>query len=143
MKKTHNHSQFWTLFAQMPGADKEQIVWEASNMLTNSLNDFLENNPSGYKSMIAKMQNAISTAKKPNENITLYRSGVLTRLQKYGVDTTNWTKVNAFLKQPQVAGKVLYELSIDEMRALITKLESMIAKKKVKDAELKRQTQMN
>lgn len=143
MKKTHNHSQFWTLFAQMPGADKEQLIWEASNMLTTSLNDFLEKNPSGYKSMIAKMQNAVSTSKTPNENIKLYRSGVLTRLQKYGVDTTNWTKVNAFLKQPQVAGKVMYELSVDEMRALITKLESMIAKKKVKDAELKRQTQMN
>ena len=143
MKKTHNHSQFWTLFAQMPGADKDQLVWESSNMLTNSLTDFLEKNPSGYKSMIAHMQNAISTAKCPNENIKLYRSGVLKRLQKYGVDTTDWTKINAFLKQPQITGKVMYQLSIDEMRTLITKLESMITKKKTIDAERKRQEQMN
>lgn len=142
MKKTHNHSQFWTLFAQMPGADKEQLIWEASNMFTTSLTDFWENRPSDYKCMISKMKNAVSTAKKPNENIKLYRSGVLTRLQKYGVDTTNWTKVNAFLKQPKIAGKVIYELSIDELKLLIPKLESMITKKKVKASEINRlQTQ--
>lgn len=150
MKKTQNHSQFWTLFRQLPGVDlsdvqtcKDDYVWQASNMLTTSLNDFLERNPTGYKQMISKLQNAITTAKNANVDIKLYRSGVLTRLQKYGVDTTNWTKVNAFLKQPQVAGKVMYELSVDEMRSLITKLESMIAKKRAKDAETNRQMQMN
>ena len=93
--------------------------------------------------MIDKLQNAVNTAKNANGDIKIYRSGVLTRLQKYGVDTTNWTKVNAFLKQPQVAGKVMYELSVPELRNLITKLESMIAKKKAKDNETKRQMQMN
>lgn len=150
MRKTQNHSQFWTLFRQLPGVDlndvntcKDDYVWQASNMLTTSLNDFLERNPSGYKQMIAKLQNAVTTAKNTNGDIKIYRSGVLTRLQKYGVDTTNWTKVNAFLKQPQVAGKVMYELSVPELRNLITKLESMIAKKKAKDNETKRQMQMN
>lgn len=56
------------------------------------------------------------------------RSGVLKRLQKLGIDTTNWTNVNTFLCDPRIAGKSLYELSGDELQSLIPKLESILKK---------------
>lgn len=56
------------------------------------------------------------------------RSGVLKRLQKLGVDTTNWVAVNTFLRNPRIAGKSLYELSGDELQSLIPKLESILKK---------------
>lgn len=144
MKKTANHSQFYALFAQMPGADKEQLIWEASNMLTTSLTDFLDKNPSGYKAMIAAMHRAVANMHKPdNADIKIYRSALLKRLQKYGIDTTDWNKVNGFLRQPRVAGKVMYDLSIDEIKSLIPKLEAINAKRKSEQAEVERMKQMN
>lgn len=56
------------------------------------------------------------------------RSAVLHRLQKIGVDTTDWKAVNAYLRSPRISGKALYELDIDELSALIPKLENIIKK---------------
>lgn len=65
------------------------------------------------------------------------RSAILNRLQRYGVDTTSWARVNQFLQQPRIAGKRLYEMSIDEMRSLIPKLEMILQKaEKAKDKEM-------
>ena len=55
----------------------------------------------------------------------------LKRMQQIGVDTTDWSLVNAFLRHPRIAGKPLYELDGDELEALIPKLESI--KKKLKE----------
>ena len=70
------------------------------------------------------------------EKITLrslkwQRSAVLKRMQQIGVDTTDWTQVNAFLRQPRIAGKNLYQLDSEELSALIPKLEAI--KKKLKE----------
>lgn len=59
------------------------------------------------------------------------RSAVLKRMQQIGVDTTDWNRVNAFLRQPRIAGKPLYELDGQELDELIPKLESI--KKKMKE----------
>lgn len=58
------------------------------------------------------------------------RSAVLKRLQQIGVDTTRWDTVNAFLRNPRIAGKPLYELDSEELAALIPKLESIKQKQK-------------
>ena len=58
------------------------------------------------------------------------RSAVLKRLQKIGIDTTEWSNVNAYLQSPRIAGKPLYKLDSEELAALIPKLESMLKKKK-------------
>lgn len=59
------------------------------------------------------------------------RSAVLKRMQQIGVDTTDWSLVNAFLRHPRVAGKPLYELDGQELDELIPKLEAI--KKKMKE----------
>ena len=144
MKKTQNHSQFYVLLAKMPGVEKEELVWEASHMLTTSLSEFLDKNPSGYKAMIANMHRTIAKMRPQNNtDIKIYRSALLKRMQKYGIDTTDWTKVNGFLKQPKIAGKVMYDLSIDEIKNLISKMESIMTKRNIERAEIKRLEQLN
>ena len=151
MKKTQNHSKFWSLLRQLPGVDlndvntcKDDYVWQSSNMLTTSLSEFLDKNPSGYKAMIANMHRTIASMRPQNNtDIKIYRSALLKRMQKYGIDTTDWTKVNGFLRQPKIAGKVMYDLTIDEIKALITKMESIMSKKDKERAEIKRLEQLN
>lgn len=57
------------------------------------------------------------------------RSIVLTLLNQYGIYVTNndWGRVNAFLSNPRIAGKLLPMMSIEEMKALQRKLRVMIA----------------
>ena len=71
------------------------------------------------------------------------RSAILHRLQKHGVDTTQWANVNSFMENPRIAGKRLYDMSDDEMRAFIPKMESILAKDTQYNREIERQAQLN
>lgn len=123
---------FFSLLRQMPGAEKEQIVWQYSGMLTTSLREFYAKKPEEYRRMLADLQLKINVGRSGvDPTIKSLRSSILHRLQKHGVDTTNWGKVNAFLAQPRIAGKMLFEMNADEMRKLIGKLEIIL----IKDAE--------
>ena len=53
------------------------------------------------------------------------RSSALHQLQKYGVDTTDWTKVNAFCQDTRIAGKPFKDLDFDELAALTRKMRAI------------------
>lgn len=59
------------------------------------------------------------------------KSVSLTILQRMGIYQNNrdWNQVNQFLLNPRVAGKLLYELNADELRALNKKLRGIERKK--------------
>ena len=60
------------------------------------------------------------------EQIKKARSSVLLRIGRLGINTIdNWDEVNAFLLSPKIAGKLLYEMSLDELKALVKKLEAI------------------
>jgi hypothetical protein len=133
------YDRFFALLNQMPADDKaelkEQLVWQYSNMLTTSLKEFARQNPTAYKRMIAEMQVLAEKAnprRYRDRETKRLRSAILHRMQKYGIDTTSWAVVNKFLEQPRIAGKRLYDLSIDEMTGLIPKLDSMLHKQMLK-----------
>lgn len=135
-KNYNPHSQFYVLLASMPGADKEELVWEYSHKLTTSLAEFYKTKPAQYKKMISDMQRTISQSAKPDDRTKLIidrelkrrRSAILLRIQKLGVDTTNWNAVNKFMRNPRIAGKTLGEMDTEEMDLLIPKLESILKK---------------
>jgi len=139
MKGTHD--KFFALLRQIPGATKESIVWQYSNMLTTSLREFYDKRPEDYKRMIADLQikvNKISGHYNSDAEIKKLRSAVLHRLQKHGIDTTDWGRVNIFLQQPRIAGKMLFEMTATEMKSLISKLESILSKDAViRDQEIR------
>ena len=146
MIKHGTFDKFFALLAKMPGADKDELIWSASGMLTTSLREFHEKNPEGFKRMLANMQIEVNKNSLANEQrlmIKSLRSSILTRLQKHGVDTTDWACINKFLERPQIAGKRLYDMSIEEMRALIPKLESILRKDLLKREEESRFAKMN
>jgi hypothetical protein len=69
-----------------------------------------------------------------NPAIKAWRSNVLVHLTKYGIYSTNadWPKVNRFLMDKRVAGKLLYEMSVPEMQTLFKKLIAMAKKRQEK-----------
>ena len=148
MKNTKNKfGQFYGILSRMHGADKEEIIWEYSNMLATSVSEFAAMNPQAYKAMLADLETKFP-AEKPNRDMALreqkrLRSAILHRLQVYGVDTTNWATVNDFLSSDKIAGKRLYEMTNEEMVELIKKLEKILLKDATKRAKINRLMQNN
>lgn len=62
------------------------------------------------------------------KNLKFYRSAVLKRLQKMGINTSDWGRVNAFLSDRRIAGQPLYAMSVETMKKLIPKLEKLCEK---------------
>ncbi len=153
-KSQNIHGRFYGLLSQMNGAEKDQIVWQYSNMLTTSLAEFLQKNPQGYARMIKEMQSTVDQITQGKEKVEKKayiaerelkkrRSSILLRLQKAGINTTDWQAVNQFMRNPKIAGKTLGEMSTDEMDLLIPKLEAILAKDKLERERLIRIAQAN
>jgi hypothetical protein len=60
-----------------------------------------------------------------------WRSVVLTLCNKYGVYVTNndWTEVNSLLLEKRVAGKMLYEMSKEELQSAALRLRVILTKR--------------
>jgi len=73
------------------------------------------------------------------------RSQCLTVLQQMGVYSTNddWSRVNEYLMQPKIAGKLLFKMNTDELKTLHRKLCSIRDKEAVKWEEINRIAQWN
>lgn len=80
-----------------------------------------------------------------SEHVRRQRAALLALLNKLGIYTTNgdWAAVNAYLMNPRIAGKLMFNMSSDEMNVLEKKLRSILAKKEQADAEINRQKLLN
>lgn len=147
--KANVHARFHVLLRQIPQADKEEFIWQYSHLKTTSLSEFYESNPAQYRQMINDMQKLVNEMDRRKSNdaktaeLKKLRSAILCRLQKHGIDTTDWDRVNPFMSQPRIAGKTLGKMSIEEMKEFISKMESILAKDKVKQKKIERLTQLN
>jgi hypothetical protein len=69
------------------------------------------------------------------DSLRLRRSICLKLMQKLGVDTTNWARINDFSRHPRIAGKDFAKISIDELLELEKKLRSILRKGGLKPKE--------
>lgn len=69
-----------------------------------------------------------------NKEVKKWRSNIILVLTDLGVykDKESWPQVNHYLLDERIAGKVMYELSVDEMKALHRKLLGILEKHKRK-----------
>lgn len=138
---TRNYSRFFALLKQMPGnADKDDLIWQFTSLRTNSLRDMTAVE---YDSLVNHMAGIVEQNKPDEQKIKKLRSGILTRLQRHGVNTTDWAAVNRFMLDPRIAGKALYQMSIDEMQKLIPRLEQILIKDRARKNEISRQAFLN
>lgn len=138
MNKTGNYAEFYALLKKLPGATnglKEDLVMQFTNGRTSSLREM---KPHEYKAMCASMREAnIGMDEKVfSEEIKRRRSAVLKRMQKLGIDTTEWSNVDNFCLNPRIAGKRFAKLSIEDLALLVPKLESMLRKDEKKRMEV-------
>lgn len=139
MKAKRNFSRFYAI-ARAQGIDlaeaKEALVLQFTDGRSSSLRDMTD---AEYDEMCDAMQYGHHREQESQAVIDRRRkarSAVLNRMQRLGVDTTDFNKVDAFCKNPRIAGKTFREISIEELEALVPKLEA-IARKPKKQQEPK------
>lgn len=136
-KRKRNYSRFYAL-AKEKHIDLEQhkevLVSQFTDGRTSSLREMTI---AEYEDMCDCLQ----SGKQRGESSEAYqarlrkaRSAVLNRMQRLGVDTSDKTfaAVNKFCMNPRISGKPFGLLTIDELEALIPKLEAILRKPKVR-----------
>ena len=65
------------------------------------------------------------------------RSLCLKLMQKAGIDTTDWQRINAFCRNPKIAGKEFAQLGVKDLDALQVKLRAIMSKGGLRPAKEK------
>ena len=132
MNKPENYAAFYGLLNRMNPDDKEElkkhIVSECTSGRTDSLKEM---NLKEYRIALSAMEKMLSPTWQEQmlRVIKKKRSSVLHQMQLYGIDTTDWNKVNAFCSDKRIAGKVFKELNVDELDELLVKIRAIRRKK--------------
>ncbi len=131
-KRPSSYARYFALAAKMSGDRKmirETLVSRFTNGRTTSLREMWDDE---YEQMCraieAEQKHGGLSEEEYRRELKAARSAVLHRLQKYGVDTLKWSYVDAFCEDPRIAGKKFAALSLEELRALVPKLEAMFRK---------------
>lgn len=131
MAKVKNYARFYALLKQMPGnynGLKDDLVDSHTSGRTSSLKEMTTGE---YETMCDSMQQSVQP-RIANTDITAtlkrYRSSVLHRMGQLGVDTSDWSAVDTFCLNSRIAGKVFRQLTIEELKALVPKLEAIMHK---------------
>lgn len=130
-----NYSKFFALMKLLPWADKEELVWRFSDGRTKSLRCMTGEE---YATMCREMERVAGYETRQQQQraaLRKARSGALRQLQLWGVDTSDWAKVNAFVEDKRIAGKLFALLTTEELNALNAKLRAMIRKRRRKEED--------
>lgn len=132
-RKTTSYARFYALLNRLPGdrtAVKEELVSRYTGGRTTSLREM---GPEEYETMCRAMEAEAThpgmTEEEYRAELRRLRSAVLKRIQRLGIDTSDWTAVDRFCGDPRICGKCFAALRLDELRALLPKLEAIAGRK--------------
>lgn len=139
--KTRNYARFYVLLNRMPSTDREELkgglIRQFSDGRTDSLKELTDKE---YTAMCDEMQRLIGGDKAREiyrEELRRKRSTVLHLMQKMGIDTADWDRVNNYCLHPRIAGKEFRKLTTDELDVLAIKLRMIRRKDMEKDSSNK------
>lgn len=138
MRRTY--ARFYVLLNRLPTTDREELKANLVSQYTNGRTDSLkEMTNKEYDAMCDAMQEqdkGYKARKIAREELRRRRSAALHLLQKNGIDTTDWNRINQYCVNPRIAGKPFGKLTIDELDLLCIKLRMIIRKDNNTDKSL-------
>ena len=126
MANPKDYGRFWAVFNRLTiRGDREecrrQIVSQYTRGRTDSLKDMTAQE---YAACIAGMEAQSGSV----EALKKWRSSCLRLMQQLGIDTTDWSAVDAFCLDPRIAGKRFAWLDHHELEDLQRKLRAIRGK---------------
>lgn len=129
-----NYHRFYASFNRLPGGDHE-------DMKESLVSSFTDGRTTSLKEMTSKEYDALCASLEERtgwkEQLRQKRSLCLKLMQKAGIDTTDWARVNDFCRNPRIAGKVFARLGMKDLEALQVKLRAIMHKDGLKPARAK------
>lgn len=118
-----NFARFYSLLNKLPyDGDREELKREIIMQCTENRTDSLkELTRSEYEVCCAAIDTLIGYTAKQKR----LRSECLKLMQKLGLDTTDWARINDFCRNPRIAGKPFARLKIEELKELAIKLRTI------------------
>ncbi|WP_226943487.1 hypothetical protein [Pseudoprevotella muciniphila] len=120
-----SYHRFYALFNRLSGVDredmKETLVSSFTDGRTTSLREMTQKE---YNAMCASLEERTGW----KAQLKKKRSLCLKLMQKAGVDTTDWQRINDFCSNPKIAGRVFAQLGVKDLDALQVKLRAIMSK---------------
>lgn len=121
-----NYGRFYALLNRLPVHDeemKERLVRKYTKGRTSSLRDMTA---AEYRTMCDALDGLLKDGWSiRREQLRKCRSAALKQMQRLGIDTTDWTRINAFCRDARIAGKEFGALGPEELDALTMKLRAI------------------
>lgn len=125
---TKTFARFFALLAKLPlgegitpDALRHSLVSQYSEGRTTSLRDLT---PEEYSALCRDLEAKTNL----REHLRQQRSLSLKLMQRMGIDTSDWTRVNAFCQDARICGKPFAKVTAEEHAALQRKLRAMARK---------------
>jgi hypothetical protein len=135
VRLVRNYRRFYALLSDMPVECvsreelKEQLVHQYSGGRTVHLRELTE---AEYRTLMADMERLtgdVERRERYRAELRRLRAQVLHQMQVWGVDTSDWNRVDAFCEDPRIAGKKFRFLSTGELEELSVKMRVIQRKK--------------
>ena len=122
-QEVRNFARFYMTFNRLPwDGDREDLkktlVLGHTGNRTDSLREMTR---AEYEACCDSLERLAGTDAERRKK----RSVCLRLMQRLGVDTTDWQRVNDFCEDPRIAGKPFARISLDELDALSVKLRAI------------------
>lgn len=127
-----NYARFYVLLNRLPAADRDELKAGLVSQFTGGRTESLrEMSDKEYDAMCNELQQQEANRKARDlyrEELRLRRSAVLHLMQKLGIDTTDWNRVDAYCSDPHIGGKEFRRLTADELETMAVKLRLILRK---------------
>ena len=138
MTAARNYARFYALLNRLPTADREELkaelVRQYTGGRTDSLREMTDGEYDGLCEAMRRMDSGWKAREAYREELRYRRSVCLKLMQKHGVDTTDWERVDAFCMDPRINGKKFARLSTEELQGLAVKLRMIARKRRERDS---------
>lgn len=133
MQEITNFARFYALFNKIPcSGDREEFKKEmVSNATLGRTDSLREVTRREYQDLcealekVCPMSAEAKAREAAHDELRRQRSICLNLMQKLGIDTADWNRVNAFCQDGRIAGKVFRFLDTLELEQLSKKLRSI------------------
>lgn len=125
-----NFARFYGVFNKLSHkGDKEELksdlVRQATNGRTESLREVTRREYEDLCSSLERMVPGAAVQSAIVAELKRQRSIALHQMQKMGVDTTDWNRINALCKDQRIAGKLFGQMTAEELAAMTVKLRAI------------------
>ncbi len=119
-----NYRRFWIAFGKLDrgGVEREELKAQLVRSFTDGRTESLTEMTDAEYAALCK---SLEERNGYRDELRFRRSCCLSGMQVLGINTQDWSRVNAFCRDRRIAGKVFARLTIEELKALDVKLRAI------------------